>query len=255
MRKLDKKVAVITGSARGIGKQIALTFASEGANIVVSDVRTEEMEATAKEIKDLGRKVINVKADVSKKEEVKKLIDTTIDNFNKVDILVNNAGITRQASLLEMTEDEWDDVLDVNLKGVFLCTQAAAKYMIEKKYGKIISIASVDGLGGTKLRAANYAASKAGVIQLTKSYARELGTYGININAIAPGLVVTDFISTGRTPKQVEQLLEERRKLALLGRLGFPQDIANVALFLASDDSSYITGQVIVSDGGRPDRM
>ncbi|MFC2003210.1 SDR family NAD(P)-dependent oxidoreductase [Chloroflexota bacterium] len=255
MGKLDQKVAVITGAARGIGKQIALTFAREGADIVIGDILTTEMEAAAQEIRDLGREVITVKTDMTRKGEVKNLIDSSIDNFKKVDILVNNAGITRNAPLLEMTEENWDAVLNVNLKGVFLCTQAAAKHMIERKYGKIINIASVAGLGSTNTRMANYASSKAGVIQLTQVCARELGPYGINVNAIAPGMVLTDILYTQRTPEQVKELVEGREKLAVLGRIGATQDIANLALFLASDDSSFITGQVIAADGGRTDRM
>jgi len=245
MGKLDQKVAVITGGARGIGKQIALTLANEGADIVLGDVL--EMEAAAQELKDLGRKVITVKTDVSKKEEVKNLVDTAIDNFKKVDILVNNAGIQRHASFLQMSEENWDAVINVNLKGVFLCTQAAAKYMIERKYGKIVNIASIAGLSA-HTSPVNYGASKAGVIGLTRACARDLAPYGINVNAIAPGVVVTDLTYMREEP---ERFIEEMSKKAALGRTGSAQDIANLALFLASDESSFITGQVIASDGGR----
>ena len=244
MGKLDQKVAVITGGARGIGKQIALTLANEGADIILGDVL--EMEAAAQELKDLGRKVITVKTDVSKKEEVKNLVDTAIDNFEKVDILVNNAGIQRHASFLEMSEENWDAVINVNLKGVFLCTQAAAKYMVERRYGKIVNMASIAGLAA-HTSPVNYGASKAGVIGLTRACARDLAPYGINVNAIAPGVVVTDRI----VREQSERFIEESRKKAVLGRTGTTQDIANLALFLASDESSFITGQVIASDGGR----
>lgn len=251
MGKLAQKVAVITGGARGIGKQIALTFASEGADIVIGDII--EMEAAAQDIKDLGREVITVKTDVTHKEAVRNLIDSAIDNFNKVDILVNNAGIVRHAPLLEMTEEEWNAVIDVNLKGVFLCTQAVAKHMVERQYGKIINIASIAGLNAVYV-SANYCVSKAGVIQLTKVCARELGPYGINVNAIAPGVVITDMTYT-RTPAEAERFIEERRNLAVLGRIGTAQDMANLALFLASDQSSFITGQVIAADGGRTGLM
>ena len=255
MEKLDGKVAVITGAGSGIGKQIALTFAGEGADIVVGDKMVEEAESTAKEVRDLGRKAIAFPMDVTKKEEVRRLIDTALDNFKKVDILVNNAGIVRLAMLLEMTEEDWDKVLDVNLKGVFLCTQAVARYMMEQKYGKIINLASVAALGSTAPGLANYSSSKAGVVQFTKSCARELGPYGINVNAIAPGLIETPLLHVGRTPEEVEKWVESRRKLAVLGRVGNTQDIANLALFLASDESSFICGQIIASDGGRTDRM
>lgn len=251
MGKLAQKVAVITGGARGIGKQIALTFASEGADIVIGDII--EMEAAAQDIKDLGREVITVKTDVTHKEAVRNLIDSAIDNFNKVDILVNNAGIVRHAPLLEMAEEEWNAVIDVNLKGVFLCTQAVAKHMVERQYGKIINIASIAGLNAVYV-SANYCVSKAGVIQLTKVCARELGPYGINVNAIAPGAVITDMTYT-RTPAEAERFIEERRNWAILGRIGTAQDMANLALFLASDQSSFITGQVIAADGGRTGLM
>ena len=249
MKRLEQKVAIITGGGRGIGKQIALTFASEGADIVIGDVIG--MEAVAQEIKDLGARVITVKTDVSKKAEVKNLIDTAVDNFKKIDILVNDAATTRRASLPEMSEEMWDTVMNVNLKGAFFCTQAVARYMMERKYGKIINMASVAGMRGVVLHPAiNYAVSKAGIIKLTELCARELGSYGINVNAIAPGVVVTDMTRGERTTAEFEQFVEQREKLAALGRVGTAQEIANLALFLASDESSFITGQVIAADGG-----
>lgn len=252
MEKLARKVAVITGGARGIGKQIALTFAGEGADIVIGDII--EMETVAQDIKSLGREVITIKTDVTSKEEVQNLIHTAVNNFNKVDILVNNAGITRRASFMELTEDDWNAVLDVNLKGAFLCSQAAAEHMIKRKYGKIINIASVAGLNAVYV-SANYCVSKAGVIQLTKVCARELGSYGINVNAIAPGVVLTDIVYYQRTQAEVERYVADREKWAALGRVGTVEDIANVALFLASDESSFMTGQVIAADGGRTGLM
>lgn len=251
MGKLDQKVAVITGGARGIGKQIALTFAKEGADVVIGDVI--EMEDVGQEIKNMGRKVVTIKADVSKKTDVKNIFDTAIANFKRVDILVNNAGISRNASLMEMTEEDWDIVLSVNLKGVFLCTQAAAKHMIEQRYGKIINIASIAGLVGASLPWISpcYAASKAGVIRLTKSCSKDLAPYGINVNAIAPGFVLTELHYTSRSPEEAKRFREEEIKAMPMGRAGTPQDIANIALFLASEDSSLITGQIIVADAGR----
>ena len=256
MGRLDEKVAIVTGSGRGIGKSIALRFAREGADIVVDDVTVPNMEATAAEITALGRKAIAVKADVSKKDEVERLVAAAIDTFQRVDILVNNAGISRHALLLEVTENDWDMVLDVDLKGVFLCTQAVASHMIQRKYGKIINISSIAGLGSIGPdTGANYASAKAGVIELTKATARALGQYGINVNAIAPGLVMTEITYTRRTPAEVEALKERRIKSSVLGRVGIPEDIANLALFLASDESSYVTGQVIACDGGQTDKF
>ncbi len=251
MGKLDKKVAIITGGARGIGRQIALTFAREGADIIIADVL--EMEPVVREIKELGRQAITVKTDISKKEEVANLLEKTVAHFGQVDILVNNAGITRRATVLEMTEEDWDCVLEVNLKGVFLCTQAAAKHMVHRRYGKIVNIASIAGLVGASLPwiAVNYAVSKAGVIRFTKSCSKELGPYGINVNAIAPGLVLTEIHFTSRSAEQAQDFRDEELKAMPMGRAGTPQDIANIALFLSSDDASLITGQTIVADGGR----
>jgi len=251
MGKLDNKVAVITGGARGIGKQIALTFAIEGADIVIGDIL--DMDAAAQEITNMERRVITVKTDVSRQDEVKNLFDTTIAAFKKVDVLVNNAGIPGRTTLMEMTEDTWDKIFNVNLKGVLFCTQAAARTMMAQKYGKIVNIASIAGLGHTYMEkvSPNYATSKAGTIRFTKLCSKEFGPFGINVNAIAPGFVETDSIYTGRSPEEAEQFKNEEIQQTPIGRAGTPQDIANLALFLASDDSSFITGQTIVADGGR----
>ena len=251
MGKLDDKVAVITGGARGIGKQIALTFALEGADIVIADIL--EMDEVAQEITNTGRRVITVKTDVSDKEEVKNLFDTTIATFKKVDVLVNNAAIPGRTTLMEMTEDAWDQIFNVNLKGVLFCTQAAARVMMKRKYGKIVNIASIAGLQHAYMEkvSPNYATSKAGAIRLTKLCSKELGPYGINVNAIAPGFVETDITYRGRSPEEAKEFIDEEIKNTPIGRAGVPQDIANLALFLASDDSSYITGQTIAADGGR----
>jgi len=172
-----------------------------------------------------------------------------MDEFGAIDILVNNAGIRRNASLVDMTEEDWDAVMAVNLKGVFLCTQAVARYMIEQKYGKIINISSIAGMRG--MGPPNYCASKAGVIQLTRSTAWELGHYGINVNSIAPGCIDTDINRKYRTPEQIKEALEYNRKRAMFNKIGDTQDVANLALFLASDDSSFMCGETIVMDGGR----
>ncbi|MFB3883851.1 MAG: SDR family NAD(P)-dependent oxidoreductase [Thermodesulfobacteriota bacterium] len=249
MGKLDKRVAIITGGARGMGKQMALTFAKEGADIVIGDVI--EMESTAQEVRRLGRGVITVRADVTKKAEVENLAGAAIKKFKKIDVLVNNAGIMRSARMVEMREEDWDAVLDVNLKGVFLCTQAVARHMIEQKYGKIINMASMAGVGSSSPGQTSYATSKAGVIQFTKVCALELGPYGINVNAIAPGVVKTEILYSQKSPEEVNRFISERAKQAALGRVGTPEDIANIALFLASEDSSFITGHVVAANGGR----
>ncbi|MBI2831375.1 MAG: glucose 1-dehydrogenase [Chloroflexi bacterium] len=246
--KLSGQVAVVTGSARGIGKQIALTFAKNGADIVINDIL--DMATAANEVKNLGRKVITVKADVTQKGDVKRLFDTAISSFGKVDILVNNAGVTRHAKLLELTEDDWDLVLAVNLKAFFLCTQAVAPHMIKQKYGRIINLTSASPLTNRTHGGANYQCSKAGANQLTRVAARELGPHGINANAIAPTHLLTDMTFTRRSPEESERFSAEIVKDTPLGRLATVQEIANVALFLASEESSFITGQVIVPDGG-----
>lgn len=255
MGKLDGRIAIITGGARGIGKQIALTFAMEGADIVIGDVLVPEMQETEQEIRHMGRKAITVEADVSKKRDVIRLVDAAIENFNKIDILVNNAGITRRGSLLEMREEDWDRIHDINLKGTFLCTQAVIGYMIQRKYGKIINMASCAGLGSYFMDLSAYAASKAGVVGLTKYCAKELGPYGINVNAIAPGQITTSITFMNRTSEEVRALQESSKMVQVIKKSGTPQDMANIALFLASDESEFISAQVISSDGGRGDHL
>lgn len=252
MARLDGKIAVITGGAKGIGKQIALTLAAEGADIVLGDVDIDEMETAAKEIRDSGRTAITVEANVARKADVDNLVDAAIRNFGKIDIMVNNAGISsRQNSLLKTTEEDWDVIHSVNLRGVFLCVQAAARIMVERKYGKIINIASVAGVLVSPGAPLTYSVAKAGVVHMTRVCARELGPHGINVNAIAPGFIITSLTRSGRTPEEWGRMVEGRKKLAALGRVGETQDIANLALFLASDESSFITGQIISADGGR----
>jgi len=251
MGRLNEKVAVITGGVRRIGRQIALTFAEEGAGIIIADI--VDGTSVVREVQQLTSEALAVVVNVAVKEEVERLINQAVDYFGRIDILVNNAAITRHASVLEMIEKDWNAVLDVNLKGVFLCTQATAKHMVQHRYGKIINMASIAGLNAVGV-SANYCVSKAGVIQFTKVCAREFGAYGINVNAIAPGVVVTDM-TYARPPEEAKRFIEERRSLAVLGRTGTTQDIANLALFLASDESSFITGQVIAADGGRTGLM
>ncbi|MFC1933265.1 SDR family NAD(P)-dependent oxidoreductase [Chloroflexota bacterium] len=251
MGRLDGKVAMITGGASGLGKEMAITFAQEGADIVISYLSSDPVNIID-EVKNTGRKVIAVKADVAKKDEVNRLVSEAINTFNKIDILVNNAGghHDKRAGLLELEEEDWDEVVDANLKGTFLCTQAVAKHMIPRKYGKIVNLSSVAGVNPAPGSGPVFPATKAGIIMLTRACAYELGPYGINVNVIAPGFVPTERSYTRRTPAELEVIIKQREMSSALGRVGTPKDIANLTLFLASDESSFITGQLIVSDGG-----
>lgn len=241
---LSGKVAVVTGAAQGIGKAIAMALAHEGADIVVSDINLERAEATAREIEALGRKALAVKTNVAKGEEVEALAQATLEAFAKIDILVNNAGITRDNLLMRMKDEEWDQVMEVNLRGVFYCTRAFVRSMLKQKGGKIVNITSIVGVMGNAGQA-NYSASKAGVIGFTKTMARELASRNITVNAVAPGFIDTDM---------TRALSEEVRKNLLvqipLARLGTPEDIAEAVCFLVSETASYITGQIIHVNGG-----
>ena len=242
--RLKDKVALITGGARGIGQAIAMTFAKEGADIVVADVNLETAQKTASEIESLGRKALALEMDVTSYEKVEEGINKILDKMGKVDILVNNAGITKDNLLLRMSQAEWDAVINVNLKGTFNCIKAVSRPMVKQRSGRIISIASIIGLIGNPGQA-NYAASKAGIIALTKTVAKELASRNINANAVAPG-----FIQTEMTAKLSEDIKKKMLEAIPLAKLGTPQDVANLCLFLACDESSYITGQVITIDGG-----
>lgn len=255
MKKLIQKTAIITGGGTGIGRAIAVEFANAGANVVIASRNLANLEKVVEEIRALGGHAFAVATDVRVPSQVDNLINRTVKEFERIDILVNNVGKTRRAVLQEMTEEEWDDVLDSNLKSVFLCTQRVAKLMINQKYGKIINMSSVAGRGVNYPGTSNYAAAKAGVIELTKCYAKELGPYGVNVNAIAPGLIPTPTYYIVRTQEEVEQFIQSNLKGTILHRAGTPGEVAKLALFLASDDSSYITGQTITIDGGRTDRM
>ncbi len=242
--RLENKVALITGGGRGIGKAIVLALAKEGADIVACDINLENLKEVASEIEKLGRRVLVLKADVSKVSEVDEMVKKALDKFTKIDILVNNAGITRDNLILRMSEEEWDQVLDINLKGAFNCLKAVARPMMKQRRGRIINIASVVGIMGNPGQA-NYAASKAGIIGLTKSAAKELASRGINVNAIAPG-----FIKTAMTEDLSDEVKERLTSQIPLKRLGEVADVANLVVFLTGDDASYITGEVIKVDGG-----
>ena len=248
------KVAVVTGSSRSIGRGIALAFARSGCAVTVNYSKSrDEADEVVNSIRQMGGKAIAVKCDVSKREEVENLFSATVDAFGKVDILVNNAGVAIGASLLETTDEIWDRHMMVNLKGVFICTQIVARHMIERGYGKIVNISSNSGFGIAMPRDNSYAVSKAGVIQLTKSSAFELGKHNINVNCVAPGAVDTAMLRGNRSEEEYEKVLEGRRDAASLGITGTPEDSANAVLFFASDESRYITGKILLVDGGRRD--
>lgn len=243
--QLKGKTAVVTGGSRGIGRAIALELASCGANVVVNYTRNSKAaDEVVAEIEAMGLSGMAVKADVSIASEVENLVNEVLKTFGSIDILVNNAGITRDNLIIRMTEKEFDEVINTNLKGAFICTKAVSRVMIKQKSGKIINVSSVVGIVGNAGQS-NYAAAKAGLIGFTKSMAKELAKRGINVNAVAPGFIQTDMTSV--LPDNVK---EEFLKSIPLMRIGKPEDIANTVLFLASEYSDYITGQVINIDGG-----
>lgn len=243
--KLEGKSALVTGASRGIGREIAIALAKEGANVLVN---YSGSEAKAKEVVDeiigMGRQAIAYQCNVADSDSVKEMVKETINQFGSLDILVNNAGITKDNLLMRMKDDEWDDVININLKGVFLCTKAVSRQMMKQRSGRIINIASIVGVIGNPGQS-NYVAAKAGVIGLTKTAAKELATRGITVNAIAPGFITTDM--TDKLDEQVKNAMLQQIPLA---RFGEAEDIARVALFLASEDGNYITGQTIHVDGG-----
>ncbi|MBT2654332.1 3-oxoacyl-[acyl-carrier-protein] reductase [Bacillus sp. ISL-18] len=242
---LAGKFALVTGASRGIGREIALELARQGANVAVNYAGSEaKANEVVDEIKALGRDAFTVKCNVADSEEVIEMVKTTVDRFGRLDILVNNAGITRDNLLMRMKEEEWDDVINTNLKGVFLSTKAVTRQMMKQRVGRIINIASVVGVSGNPGQA-NYVAAKAGVIGLTKTTAKELASRNITVNAIAPGFITTDM-----TDQISEEVKAEMLKQIPLARLGEPKDIAKITAFIASDDSAYITGQTFHVNGG-----
>ena len=238
------QTAVITGGGRGIGKAIAECFARRGANIVVADVILDIAREAADEISSLGVKTLPLKADVSKAAEVSAMFEMATKEFQRVDILVNNAGITRDGLLMRMSEEDWDAVMAINLKGTFLCCKDAVRIMAKQRYGRIINISSVVGFMGNAGQA-NYTASKAGVIGLTKTIAREYASRGVTVNAVAPG-----FIKTAMTDALPENIKNEMMKIIPLARFGTIEDVAEAVAFFASAGAGYITGQVIHVNGG-----
>ncbi len=238
------QVALVTGGARGIGKTIAEDLAKKGVNLAIADVSVESASETAKELAARGVKTQSLRLDVSKSDQVSKAFEDIVREFGRIDIVVNNAGITRDGLVLRMKEEDWDAVININLKGVFLCSKEAVKVMVKQKYGRIINIASVVAFMGNPGQA-NYSASKAGIVGLTKTVAREYASRGITVNAVAPG-----FIATAMTDALAENVKQEMLRSIPVGKFGSVEDVANAVSFLASPESGYITGQVIHVNGG-----
>jgi len=242
---LSHKVAIVTGSGRGIGQAIAMKLAEVGASVIVNDIGDpESLEKVAEQVRAMSRACLAVIADVTSPADVNRLVETAVSTYGRLDILVNNAGVTRDQLLLRMSDEDWDTVLNIDLKSAFLCTRAALRPMLKQRWGRIISIASIVGLIGNPGQA-NYAAAKAGIIGFTKSVAKEVASRGITANAIAPG-----FIDTRMTQQLDEKQRQELAKLIPAGYLGTPRDVAEAVAFLASDEARYITGQVLSVDGG-----
>lgn len=244
MKRLENKIAIITGGAQGIGKATVEKFLIEGATVLIWDVDDAKGNKLVNDLSAQGFKTKFLKVNVTKFDEVEKAVQEIINEFGRIDILVNNAGILRDGTLVKMTPEQWQQVIDINLTGVFNCTKSVAPHMIEKQYGKIINATSVVGLYGN-FGQTNYVATKAGVIGMTKVWARELGRKGINVNAIAPGFIATEMVES--MPEKVITSMKEKTPL---GRLGKPEDIANAYCFLASKEADFINGTVLSVDGG-----
>jgi 3-oxoacyl-[acyl-carrier protein] reductase len=245
MGKLDGKIAIVTGGGTGIGREIALLFAKNGADVTVAGRTPANIQKVSDDIKAIGRRSVAIATDVAVAEQVRSLVKQTVDKFGRIDIMVNNAGVASRALIVDMTEEIWDKVINTNLKGAFLGTQAAAKYMIEQKYGKIINISSTAGIHPSSKGMSNYGASKAGINMFTTYAALQLAPYGINVNCVAPATIDNEQL------RKLGKAFEDKIKnITISGRFGTTLELANTALFLATDNSSYINGQTISVDGG-----
>lgn len=244
--RLEHKVALVTGGSRGIGKGICLRFAEEGACLIINhyDLDNDAAESTLREVRELGASAVIIKADIKDEKQVEDMVKKAIAEYSKIDMLVNNAGVLKDRSIKKMTLEDWDFVLDTNLKGAFLCIRAVVPHMKQAKYGKIVNIGS-RAMWGNPCQA-NYTASKGGLVSMTRGLALELARYNINVNCVAPGLVYTEMVEN--MSKETKERLFQAQ---LTGMIGTPRDIANVVLFLASDEARYVTGETILADGGR----
>lgn len=254
MQGLRQRTAIVTGAAapRGIGKATAMRLAAEGANIILNDIHGEPLRAVIEEIEAAGGRAAAVPGDVSRADVADQLVQTAIETFGACDILINNAGITESVSLAELSEEQWDRMLTINLKSVYLCTKAAMPHMIGRKYGRIVNVSSIAGRSGGSFGSSHYAASKAGIIGFTRAVASEAGVHGITVNAVAPASIDTDILSNkpskdGRTPEQVREFRIGRTPLK---RLASAEEVAAAIVFLASDEASFVTGAVLDVNGG-----
>ena len=245
-KKLSNKVALITGGAQGMGKATAMLFAENGVRVALTDINKTKLNETVNEIKAKGGSVIGIQADVTNSQEIEEMVTTVLDSFSTVDILVNNAGILKRTKIIDIPEDEWDLVIDVNLKSVFLCSRAVLPLMIKQKKGKIINMSSSAGRSVSTIGGAHYTASKAGVLGFTRHLAKEVAQYNINVNAVCPGLIDTEMVRLTCAKEKIEWY----EKSFPISRLGEPAEVANLILFLASEESSYITGASIDINGG-----
>ncbi len=253
-RRLENRTALITGASRGLGRAMAVRFAAEGAAVAVNYVvNREAAEQVCRTITQAGGKALSVQADVADESKVKQMVATVIKEFGRIDILVNNAGLLLAAPLLEVPLADVDRMYEVNIKGILHCTQAVGPFMVEKKYGRILNLSSIAALGTAFIGTSAYAATKAAVVVLTKRMAFEFGPHNITVNAISPGFIKTDMTVPDLSSPATQQKIENTAKKAMLGRVGEPEDIANAALFLVSDEASFLTSQTITVDGGRMD--